>query len=70
MNEKIKKLAEKAGFAMWEDEHWNRGDIVDWNCRYDEELEKFAKLIAEECASMAAQSILDEFNVDNSRNQK
>jgi hypothetical protein len=50
MNERIKKLAEQAGFCMWKDEPWNPGDVIDWSSRYDNELEKFAELIVKECA--------------------
>ena len=53
MNERIKKLAEQAGFCMWTDEEWNPGDVIDWGCRYDKEFEKFAKLIVKECADIA-----------------
>ena len=50
MNERIKELAEQAGFMLWGKETWNPGDVVDWSARYDEELEKFAELIVRECA--------------------
>ena len=50
MNEKIKELAEKAGFLLWEDEPWKpEGAIVDWGSQYDGELEGFAELIINEC---------------------
>lgn len=50
MNEKIKELAEKAGFLLWEDEPWKpEGAIIDWGSQYDGELEKFAELIISEC---------------------
>ena len=49
MNKRIKKFAEHAGFCMWDDEEWNPGDIIDWSCSYDKELEKFAELIARTC---------------------
>lgn len=50
MNEKIKQLAEKAGFYLWENEPWKpEGAVVDWSCDYDSELEKFAELIVREC---------------------
>ena len=50
MNEKIKELAEKAGFLLWENEPWKpEGAIVDWGSQYDGELEKFAELIINEC---------------------
>lgn len=52
MNEKVKELAEKAGFILWEDEDWNPGDVIDWASRYDNELQKFADLIVKECASV------------------
>lgn len=49
MNERIKELAEQAGFMLWQDEPWNPGDVVDWAARYDDELAKFAELIVREC---------------------
>ena len=51
MNERIKLLADQAGFLLWGDEEWNPGDTVDWSSRYDDELEKFAQLIVRECAN-------------------
>ena len=45
MKDIIKTIAESAGFALWKNEHWNPGDVVDWSSRYDAELEKFAVLI-------------------------
>ncbi len=53
MNERIKQLAEKAGFMLWANEPWNPGDVVDWSARYDYELKKFAELIVRECADIA-----------------
>ena len=49
MNERIKQLAEQAGFILWKDESWNPGDVIDWSCRYDDEFKKFAELIVREC---------------------
>ena len=54
MNERIKKLAEQAGFMLWKNESWNPGDVVDWSARYDDELIKFYDLIVRECANVAA----------------
>ena len=53
MNDKIKELAEKAGFVLWGTESWNPGDTVDWSCRYDDELIKYTELIVKECANRA-----------------
>ena len=53
MNDKIKELADKAGFVLWGEEIWNPGDAIDWSSRYDEELTKFAQLIVKECAGVA-----------------
>ena len=50
MNDKIKELAEKAGFILWGEEIWNPGDTIDWSSSYDKELEKFAELLREEYA--------------------
>ena len=50
MSERIKELAEQAGFVMWADESWKpEGAIVDWSSDYDNELAKFAELIVKEC---------------------
>ena len=48
----LKELAKEAGFILWEDEDYNPGDVVDWATRYDDELVKFAKLVANECANI------------------
>jgi hypothetical protein len=53
MNERIKQLAEQAGFGLWQDESWNPGDVIDWSCRYDDEFKKFAELIVRDCALTA-----------------
>ena len=57
MNERIKQLAEQAGFCMWKEEKWNPGDVIDWSCRYDDELEKFAELLIGRCAEVADEYI-------------
>ena len=63
MNEQIKKLANQAGFVLWKNESWNPGDTVDWSCRYDDELEKFAELIVKECVGIC-RDIDGEDNID------
>ena len=41
----IKKIAEEAGFVLWDDEHWKpKGAVVDWALVYDKELVKFYHL--------------------------
>ena len=52
MNNRIKELAEQAGFILWADEPWSRGQVVDWGSNYDIQLEKFAELIVQECLSI------------------
>jgi len=52
MNERIKELADEAGFVLWAAESWNPGDVIDWSCRYDTEFKKFAELIIRECMRM------------------
>ena len=59
MNEKIKELAEKAGFVLWGTESWNPGDTVDWSCRYDDELIKYTELIVKECMSYMEDGDID-----------
>mgnify|MGYP006287537045 CR=1 FL=1 len=49
MNERIRELAEQAGFILWDKEPWNPGDVIDWSARYDDEFNKFAELIVQEC---------------------
>ena len=50
MNERIRELAEQAGFMLWQDEDWNPGDVVDWAGRYDQELVNFYNLIVQQAA--------------------
>jgi len=50
MHVTVKKLAEQAGFMLWEDEQWNPGDTVDWAARYDLELEQFYNLVLQQAA--------------------
>ena len=49
MNDKIKQLAEQAGFILWQDEAHNPGDVIDWASRYDDELVKYTELVVQEC---------------------
>ena len=54
MDKKITKLAKKAGFIFWtKNEDWGPGPgHIDWSSNYDEEFEKFAKLLVKECAKV------------------
>ena len=54
MNERIRELAEQAGFVLWKDESYNSGDVIDWSSSYDNELKKFAELIVAECTKILA----------------
>ena len=46
--EKIKALAEEAGFVTWNGERWNIDDnVVDWANPYDDELVKFYHLVTD-----------------------
>lgn len=50
MKDKVKQLAEQAGFVFWNNEEWKPEDqVIDWSSVYDKELEKFAELIVKEC---------------------
>ena len=54
MNEKIKKLAEDAGFCYWQDEEWGPGaGHIDWGADYDEEFKKYTEALITECAEIA-----------------
>ena len=81
MKDKKEQLAEEAGFVFWSNEEWKpEGQVIDWSSVYDKELEKFAELIARECASIVyqacedgdagAMAILYEFDVDGARSHK
>ena len=51
MKKKIKKLAKKAGFVIWDDSSWGPGKgNIDLASNYDKELKKFAKLVKKEYA--------------------
>ena len=56
MNEVMKlrfiEFAQKSGFCLWKGESWNPGDIVDWSCRYDKELQRFFEFTIRECTKM------------------
>ena len=65
MNTKIKDIAEHAGFVLWGDEPWNIGDVVDWNCRYDDELVKFAELIIKDCAVAHHKTRLSDISIES-----
>ena len=67
MNSQIKQLAEQAGFVLWKDESWNPGDTVDWSCRYDDELKKFAELIVQECTTVIEKNLFQGIGWNTSR---
>jgi hypothetical protein len=48
MNENVKDLVKRAGFALWGNESWNPGDVVDWASRYDKELVEYTHLLVNE----------------------
>lgn len=51
MNDRLKKLAEKAGFEFWGEEPWRpKNQMIDWSSDYDNELDKFSKLIIQDVA--------------------
>jgi hypothetical protein len=53
MNERIKQLAEEAGFILWEDESWKpEGAFIDWSSNYDDVLDRYTELIVKECAGV------------------
>lgn len=62
MNDRIKKIAEQAGFIMWADEPWGRGQVIDWAVNYDAELEKFAELIMQECIEVVNSRYMGDLN--------
>lgn len=55
MNENVKNLVKRAGFALWDDEEWNPGDVVDWASRYDKELVEYTRLLVNEVLRLQAE---------------
>ena len=51
MNERIRQLAEQAGFIRFSPDE-DPYTLIDWSCDYTEELEKFAELIVKECVKV------------------
>lgn len=43
-NEDVLELAKKAGFILWSD--GERKGKIDWACEYDEDMVKFANIVA------------------------
>ena len=55
-SDKLRHIAEEAGFILWAEEDWKpEGAVVDWACEYDDELVKFAQLIVRECVEVSKQ---------------
>lgn len=58
MNERIRVLADQAGFVLWADEEWKpEGEIIDWSSSYDKELETLIKLIVRECTVVVQDAV-------------
>ena len=53
MNERIKQLAEQAGFQYIKDEG------IGWAGNYNDSLPKFAELIVKECMEVASPNYMD-----------
>ena len=49
MNERIRELADQAGFVRFEPDE-DPHTPIDWSCDYSMELNQFAELIVQECA--------------------
>lgn len=59
MNERIKELAEQAGFQYIKDEG------IGWAGNYNSSLPKFAELIVRECISAAEDAQADFYVINN-----
>ena len=59
MKEKLKQLAKQAEFCFWGDEPYNPGDVIDWACRYDDELSKLYELMIDEFQACIEESVKD-----------
>ena len=50
MVKNTKRLIKNAGFVLWGPETWGPGEgEIDWSCDYNEELEKYTKLLIRKC---------------------
>lgn len=61
MNDKIKQLAEEAGFVFWADEPWGPqsatpSDCIDWASNYDDAFIKYTDMIIQMCADHIMES--------------
>jgi hypothetical protein len=57
--DKIKELAEEAGFAMWGKEKYKPdGAVVDWACEYDDELVRFYSLVRKQAVKDVIDSLM------------
>ena len=68
MNKRIAELAKASGFVFWDNEAHGPGPgNIDWANDYTRELEVFARLIVEECCSVAddhsERKIMNQFEV-------
>jgi len=54
MNENVKNLAKRAGFALWGNEEWNPGDVIDWASRYDKQFVEYTRLLVKEVLELQA----------------
>ena len=54
MNENLKNLAKRAGFALWDNEEWNPGDVIDWASRYDKQFVEYTRLLVKEVLELQA----------------
>lgn len=57
LNNKIKLLAERAGFVFWNEESWGpRDNSIDWSLNYTKEFNDFIQLILESiCEELSEQ---------------
>ena len=72
MNKNIIDLAQQAGFAFWEDEHWNPGDVIDWSSRYDNEFVNYSKSLIREVLLLQESDtdVLSHFGLADSVNKE
>lgn len=59
MNRQVKKLAKKSGFIFWDGEPWAPPgeNNIDWSCDYSEEFEAYTRMIVQQCAYMANETL-------------
>ena len=62
MKDQTRKLAERSGFILWQDESWNPGSVVDWSSDYDDDLQRFYDNLVGEAIEVLQRRFMGDLN--------